>query len=109
MNVMRVNSHPFFGRGWGSGRIEDPCRVIDCAGGTVMAITATYGGTEFILGYCRRAMIDRWGMYCDNPFRRASDAALRRCWAEPFQRGMFIFRPARLEIVREQEWMRQTC
>jgi hypothetical protein len=107
--MMRENSHPFIGRSWGSGRIEDPCRVIECAKGTVLAITVNYGGTEFIVGHCRRAMIDRWGMCCDNPFRRASDAALSRNWAEHLKKGMFIFRPARLEIVREQEWMRQTC
>ncbi len=106
--VMRENSHQFFGRGWGSGRIEDPCRVIECAEGTVLAITVHYGGAEFIHGHCRRAMIDRWGMYCADPFRRASDAALTRYWAEPLTRGMFIFRPCRLEIVTEQEWMRQT-
>lgn len=106
--MMRENSHPFFGRGSGSAGIEDPCCVIECAEGTVLAITVSYGGTEFILGHCRRALIDRWGMYCDSPFRRVSDAALRRCWAEPLKKGMFIFRPARLEIVSEQQWMRQT-
>jgi len=82
--------------------------VIECGEGTVLAITVNYGGTGFILGHCRKALIDRWGMYCSDPFRRASDAGLRRSWAEPLQRGMFIFRPSRLEIVAEQDWMRQT-
>lgn len=106
---MRKNSHQFFGRGWEAGHVEGSYRLIECAQGTVMAITVNYGGVEFILGHCRGAIIDRWGMYCNDPFRRASDASLRRCWAEPLKKGMFIFRRAGLEIVSEQQWMCQTC
>jgi hypothetical protein len=51
-------------------------------------------------------MIDPWGLYCDQPFRRASNTTLNRSWAESSKKGWFLFRPARLEIVKEQEWMR---
>lgn len=71
-----------------------------------MAIIFACCGVEFIQGYCRKAMIDRWGLYCADPFLRASDAGLVRFWAEPVRRGLFLFRPTRLEIVPEQEWMR---
>jgi hypothetical protein len=109
MTMMRAYSYQFVGRGWGTGCVEDPCSVIECAAGTVLEIIVEYSEAEFIQGHCRRAMIDRWGVYCVDPFRRASDAALKRSWAEPLNKGMFIFSPARLEIVKEQEWMRQTC
>ena len=72
-----------------------------------MAIVYTSHGVDFVQGYCHKALIDRWGIYCHDPFRRASDAALTRCWAEPAKKGLFLYRPTRLEIVREQEWMRQ--
>lgn len=106
---MRENTYHFKGRGLGTGRITDACRVIECAEGTVMAITVSYGGIEFIHSHCRKAMIDRWGVYCADPFRRAGDAAITRHWAEPFRKGMFIFRPSRLVIVTEQPWMRQSA
>lgn len=73
-----------------------------------MAIIFTIHGVGFVQAYCRKAMIDRWGLYCHDPFRRASDAALTRCWAESLKKGLFIYRPTTLEIVREQEWMKLT-
>ena len=72
-----------------------------------MAIIYSSCGVDFVQAYCRKAMIDRWGMFCADPFRRASDAALTRSWAEPIGRSLFLFRPTRFEIVPEREWMRQ--
>jgi len=71
-----------------------------------MEIVIKCGGIEFIDGYCRRAMIDRWGLYCVDPFRRASDGALTRSWPMHHKEGRWIYRPASLEIMKEEKWMR---
>lgn len=73
-----------------------------------MAIIVTYGGTGFIVAYCRKAMIDPWGVYCGDPFRRASNAGFTHSWAEPMCKELFLFRPTRLEIVAEEGWMQRT-
>lgn len=106
IRVMRDKPHYFQGRGKQTDLGDDNCRVIECVKGTVMAIVYTSHGCEFIQGYCRKAMIDRWGLYCDEVFFRASNATLTRFWAEPRPRGLFVFRPTRLEFTPEQMWMR---
>jgi len=108
MQMMRENLHQFMGRGLGTGSDDDNCRIIQCTAGTVMVIVVSCGGVDFVHAHCRKAMIDRWGVYCGDPFRRASNAALTSTWAEPIPRGLFIFRPIRLEIVPEQDWMQRT-
>lgn len=108
MSSMNKNSHQFMGRGHGTGLEEEQFRIIECKNGTVMAIIVSYGGIEFIHAHCRKAMIDRWGVFCSDPFRRTSDSAIRHTWAEPMRKGLFLFCPARLEIVPEQLWMKIT-
>lgn len=105
---MKNHYYHFAGRGTKSENHEESCRIIECTSGTVFAIIVTYGGVGFVLAHCRRAIIDRWGLYCHDPFRRASDAGLTRSWAEPCHKGLFLFRPARLDIVTEQDWMQRT-
>lgn len=89
------------------GHDDDSYRIIQCTDGTVMAIVVSCGGIDFIHGYCRKAMIDPWGVYCGDPFRRVSNAALTNAWAEPESEELFFFRPIRLVIVPEQDWMRR--
>jgi hypothetical protein len=96
----------FKGRGLGTGCQDEPYRHIRCGEGSVMVISYLCHGTEFVLGYCRRVTVDRWGVYIHDPFRRASNATLSRSWAEPSHKGLFLFRPMRLEIITEQDWMR---
>lgn len=105
---MNDNIFNFKGRGLGTGQHDEPYRHIRCGEGSVMVICYGCQGIEFVLGYCRRVTIDRWGVYIHDPFRRSSDAALTRSWAEPYGKGQFLFRPTRLEIVKEQEWMRSS-
>lgn len=104
---MRENIHYFEGRGKNSGIHPDPYRTIESCAGSVLAIIHISHGVEFVQAYCRRALYDNWGLYCHEPFRRACDAGLTQTWAEPMPQGLFIFRPTRIEIVREQDWMRQ--
>lgn len=104
---MRENKHHYFeGRGKGSGVHPDPYRIIECRAGSVLAIIHTCHEVEFVVAYCRRALWDQWGLYCHAPFRRASDASLTLTWAEPMKQELFLFCPTRLEIEKEQDWMR---
>lgn len=103
---MKEHIFHFKGRGIEAGKRDDPCRIVECSDGAVMAITYVCHGVEFIQGYCRRAIIDPWGVFIHDPFRRASNATLTRSWAEQRREGLFLFRPTRLEIIQEQEWMR---
>jgi len=98
----------FKGRGLGTGYHDEPYRHIRCSEGSVMAISYQCHGAEFIMGYCRKVTMDRWGVYVHDPFTRASDATLSRSWAEPCQKGLFLFRPTRLEIIKAQDWMGNT-
>lgn len=100
------NIFNFKGRGLGTGYLDEPYRHIRCGEGSVMMISYMCHGTEFILGYCRRVTIDQWGVFVHDPFRRASNATLTHSWSEKGQKGLFLFRPTRLEITQEQDWMR---
>lgn len=104
---MKTNIYPFSGRGQPDAMSSDPCRIIECSEGTVLALVVYHGRVGFIHSYCRRAMMDRWGIYCDAPFRRMSGPACTTSYAEPMKKSLFVFRAGTLEIVREQEWMRQ--
>lgn len=105
---MQEKSFKFSGRGHALAIHYEPYRIIECAHGTVMLISYEYHGIVYIQGYCRRAIIDRWGVYCHRPFKRACDATLTRSWAVVSDKGLFLFRPSRLEIEPEQDWMRMT-
>lgn len=85
---------------------SDSIFLIEAGDGSVLGITVRYGQTDFMVGYCRKALADRWGVYCDNLFRRASSSDLRRSWADHFIEGAFIFKGIRIHLMREEEWMR---
>lgn len=103
-----MNSHFFAGRSKGTDHHVEPYRLIECADGIVFAIIFASHGVEFIQGYCRKALIDKWGMQCIDTFKRGGDSTLTRAWAIPLKQGSFLFRPTRLDLVAEQEWMRGT-
>jgi hypothetical protein len=102
---MNANIFRFAGRGQALQNIRETYRMIDCQEGTVLALIVHHGSIGFIHSYCRFAIMDQWGIYCHDPFRRRSDPALSRSWAEPIKKGMLVFRSASLEIVTEAPWM----
>lgn len=87
---------------------HEKCYLIESDAGTVLTIIEVYGNAELVVGYCRKALADRWGVYCYDPFRRVSDLALTRSWAAEYPDGMHIFRGVRFHLAREEEWMLQT-
>ena len=73
--------------------------------GAVLLLCLPCGRTEFIVGYARSAIVEKWGCYCFGSFRRVSDASLRRSWAEPHEADLMIFRAVSIYLVPEQPWM----
>ncbi len=106
MQIMRQNTHLFAGRGKGTEPFTEPYRLLECAEGMVFAIIVTCGGVEFLLGYCRKALIDRWGLHCYAPFVRGSDPGMTRAWAIPMQKDLLLFKKSSLELIPERDWMR---
>jgi hypothetical protein len=104
---MKQNSHLFAGRGRDTDFAE-PYRLLECAEGMVFAIYVNYGGVEFLRGYCRKALIDMWGIHCYSPFVRGGDAGLTRAWAIPMHRDLLLFKKSTLELMPEREWMRHS-
>lgn len=101
--MMRKN-YQFSGRG-SKVESDNACHSIECAEGRVLAITEVFGNAEFVIGYCRAAIIDQWGVCCIDAFRRVSNDDLTRTWAEPKKAGLVIFRGVRLRLVGEEAWM----
>ena len=101
--VMRELFH-FHGRG-NHEIASDSIMLIESDEGTVLGITIQCGQVEFMVGFCRKALADRWGLYCHEPFRRGSSPDLRRSWSEPLRDAQFIFRAVRMHLMREEEWM----
>ena len=103
-----MNSHLFAGRGRGNEQFTEPYRLLECADGIVLAIIVTCGGVEFLRGYCRKALIDKWGIHCYEPFTRGSDSGFTKAWAIPMDKDLIMFKKTILELVSEQDWMRRS-
>ena len=87
--------------------VDDTCYKIECEKGRVLAVTEVYGKVEFVVAYCRAAIIDRWGVTCIDAFKQVSDASLKRTWSEPRKGGLTIFHQVRLHLTQEEDWMRR--
>jgi len=105
--IMMSEFYKFHGRGRGPAE-PDSYFLLETGEGVVLEITETHGNCEFVVGYCRKALADRWGVCCLEPFKRASDPALTRSWAKHCPTGMFIFRAVHFHIVSEEEWMQRS-
>ena len=86
----------------------DSIFLIESDEGSVLGITVRYGHAEFMVGHCRKALADRWGLYCDNLFRRASSPDLSHSWADHVPGSAFIFRNVRVHLMREEDWMKMS-
>jgi len=75
--------------------------------GAVLLVTRRFGKAEFIICYARSAIVDKWGCYCFESFRRVSDLGFTRCWAERTDSDLMIFHSVTVYVVPEEEWMRR--
>lgn len=95
----------------GRGRVhrrDEASFHIECDEGRVLTITEAFGNAEFIVGYCRAAIVDAWGVCCIEPFRRVSDPGFTRSWAGRERTGLILFRRVRLHLAVEESWMRRS-
>jgi hypothetical protein len=74
--------------------------------GAVLLITKRVGGIDFVCGYCRSAIVDKWGCYCAHPFIRVSSPDLRKSWWMPMESDLMIYHAVTLHLVPEEDWMR---
>ena len=97
--------YKFHGRGTQTVASESAF-LLESDEGTVLEIIEKRHGLDYTIGYCREAIADRWGVYCENPFEPLSDYSGKNISAEYHPEGWFIYRPVCIALVREQEWMK---
>jgi hypothetical protein len=73
--------------------------------GAAFLIVRRIHHVEFVLAWCRGAMIERWGCYSFGAFRRVSSADLTRTWAEPVESELMIYHAVSVYLVPEEPWM----
>lgn len=60
---------------------------------------------EIVNLYANSAVINRWGIRLQQPFRRLSKSNMRHEFAEYLSKDLHIFCPARLMIIPMEGWM----
>lgn len=103
--MMRQNTHYFSGRGQAA--YDSETSFLSCAAGMVFSILHTSYHTDFVYAYCREVYISRWELQCVDPFVRWSDSTFDESCAVYMGRDQFIYKPTKLELVVELDWMRR--
>ena len=99
-----INKTNFHGRGNSQNPSDD--YLIKAEPGFVHRISILIGPQAFLWGYSRKLRMEPWGLRVFNPFRRCSSSDLKYSWAEHFAAADWIFKPAIIELIREEPWMR---
>ena len=86
---------------------DDKYYLLEPDPGAVLLVTQKFSNAEFILCYCKSAIVEKWGCYCFESFRRASDLGFSRSWAERTDSDLMIFHSATVYLVAEEQWMRR--
>ncbi|MGJ8642072.1 MAG: hypothetical protein ACSHX9_01585 [Luteolibacter sp.] len=97
----------FNGRG-ANGIAHDKILQLDPNDGAVFLITTRIGKVEFVMAYCRAAIIEKWGCYTMNAFVRASSSDLCRTWAVPVASDLMIYHAVSIYLVPDEPWMTVT-
>lgn len=71
---------------------------------SVLCLVTKVAEFEFVNLYAERAIITRWGIRLIKPFRRLSKS-MRHDFAEYLGKDIYVFSPARLQIVPMEGWM----
>lgn len=98
------DTHHFEGRA-NPAIIEFPAEPIHAEPGHVFCLVVTVGDLEIVTCYTRLAVIDYWGMRVVNPFRKLSHRKLNRDFADYLPKDLFVYCPARLQMIPEEQWM----
>jgi hypothetical protein len=100
-------THHFVGRA-NPAVLEYPAETVQADAGHVFCLVVLVGDMEIVTYYTRMAVMDYWGMRVVNPFRRLSYKNLSREFADYLPKDLFVFCPARLQMIPEEEWMLKT-
>ncbi|MCP5532294.1 MAG: hypothetical protein H7A48_03920 [Akkermansiaceae bacterium] len=73
--------------------------------GAVFLITTRIGNVDFIVAWCRSAIVERWGCYSIGAFTRVADANLNRFWAQPMDSELMIYHAVSVHLVPLESWM----
>lgn len=98
------DSHRFEGRA-NPAIIEHLAEAIQADLGHVFRLVVAVGDMEIVTFYSRMAVLDYWSMRVVNPFRRFSYRNPDHDFAHYLPKDIFLFRPAFLRMVPEEEWM----
>jgi hypothetical protein len=85
--------------------IEFAAESIQAEPGNVFCLVVTVADLEFVSYYTRMTVIDYWGMRLVNPFQRLSHKNFSHEFAHYLPKDLFVFCPARLQMIPEEEWM----
>lgn len=100
------NTHHFEGRA-NPAIIEFAAEPIQAEPGHVFRLVVPVCEKEIFTCYTRLAVIDYWGMRIVNPFRRVSFRNPTRNFSDYLPKDLFVFCPARLQMIPEEQWMRR--
>ena len=79
--------------------------VIQPDPGNVLCLVVRVAEFEIVNLYAKQAIINRWGIRLIQPFRRLSKSNMRHDFADYLPRDLYIFCPARIQIIPEDKWM----
>lgn len=99
-------THHFVGRA-NPAVLKYPAETVQSDSGYVFCLVVPVGDMEIVSYYTRMAVIEYWGMRIVNPFRRLAYRNLGREFAEYLPKDLFVYCPARLQQIPEEEWMRR--
>jgi hypothetical protein len=97
------DTHRFEGRA-NPAIIEYSAEAIQSDPGHVFRLVVA-AGVEIDTYYTRMAVIDYWGMRIGNPFKRFPYRNPGHDFAHYLPKDLFLFRPAYLRMVPEENWM----
>ena len=67
--------------------------------GNVLCLVVRVAEFEVVSLYAEQAIISRWGIRLMRPFRRLSKSSIRHEFAEYLGKDIYVFCPARLQII----------
>ncbi len=86
---------------------EESAFLLRAMEGTVLGIIGECRGIDYTIGYCREAVADKWGVYCEMPFKCFPNDTGKIPRPEYYPEGWFFFSAVRFILIREETWMRK--
>jgi len=104
-NIVMKESFPYLGRHKTPADTEPD--FIRPDPGNVLCLVVRVAELEIVNLYAKQAIINRWGIRLIQPFRRLSVSNMRHEFAGYLPKDLFVFCPARLQMIPEEDWMQR--